>query len=571
MRKLLRRIVTLLLCAALIVIAVPADAKYTPPTTTVRIGLQYGSSAAPALYLQSVSGLGDGFRFGYYNGDREFVSVGSASNITLAVLKDVNMYGSDGSYSTSSSGSTTTVGCVHIRLDREYSSYSAARAAADSYTSVDAFVKLDHGKYYVCIGDYTSSSAARSAASSLGISSYSANSGTVYTVTLVERYTGKILFEFDWGDTYYMGVVPYTNSGSKPQTWHSGYRYYGGFQFGRPTGGDLYCINYVNIEDYVKGVLPYEVSPSWPREALKAQAVCARTYIMSHLNSHRSSGFDLCTGQHCQVYKGTGNANSNSDAAVDETAGQYLTYKGQLCETYFFSHDGGATENSENVWSGKLDYLRGVIDPYEEAAADLISNYRWSETFTGSELASKLRNAGYSCSTIVNFYVSEFTPTGYVLKMTFVDSNGKTITVSKSSCRSVLGLRSQHFKVYNRTSSGDLVEMSIGSGSSIYVNSGGTLDGSLSGSYAVGGSGTVSAIGSDTAYAITGSGEIERVTGGGTSTATPKASTSTFVVSGSGWGHGIGLSQWGAYAMARYYGKTYDEILRFYYTGTTVE
>ncbi|MBQ6539511.1 MAG: SpoIID/LytB domain-containing protein [Oscillospiraceae bacterium] len=570
MRKLLKRIAALALCAVIIAAAAPAGAKYTPPTTTVRIGMDYDSTASKALYLQSVKGCGDGFRFGYYNENREFVSVGSAATTDVAVLRDVNMYGKSGTYSTSSSGSDTTVGYVHILLSKEYSSYSSAKAAADSYKSVEAFVRLDHGKYYVCVGDYTSESAAKSAASSLGITSYTADSGTVYTAVLVDRYTGRILFEFDWGTTYYLGVVPYTNNGVKPQTWHTGYRYYGGFQFSRPTGGDVYCINYVNIEDYVKGVLPYEVSTSWPKESLKAQAVCARTYIMSHLSNHRSSGFDLCTGQHCQVYRGTGNATSNSDAAVDETAGKYLTYNGKLCETYFFSHDGGATANVEDVWGGDpRDYLKGVIDPYEAAAAGNIGSYGYSVTFTASDLKTRLQDAGYSCSDIVNFYVSEFTSTGYVRKLTFVDSNGRTVTVERSKCRSILGLRSQYFKVYNKLSSGGLKEMSLGGGS-VYVNSGGTIDGKLSDSYAVGGSGSVSLLGTDTVYAVTGSGAVEEVTASASSSAL-KPSTNTYVVTGNGWGHGVGLSQWGAYAMAKYYDKSYVEILKFYYQGTTVE
>ena len=111
--------------------------------------------------------------------------------------------------------------------------------------------------------------------------------------------------------------------------------------------------------------------------------------------------------------------------------------------------------------------------------------------------------------------------------------------------------------------------MSLGGGS-VYVNSGGTIDGKLSDSYAVGGSGSVSRLGTDTVYAVTGSGAVEEVTASVSSSA-PKPSTNTYVVTGNGWGHGVGLSQWGAYAMAKYYDKTYVEILKFYYQGTTVE
>jgi stage II sporulation protein D len=113
------------------------------------------------------------------------------------------------------------------------------------------------------------------------------------------------------------------------------------------------------------------MSPSWPLEALKAQAVCARTYVMA---SRKHSGFDVCTTECCQVYQGIGRANATTDMAVDQTAGQYMTYNGELCVAYYSSSDGGATENSENVWNEAIGYLRGVVDPYEADIADTARN-----------------------------------------------------------------------------------------------------------------------------------------------------------------------------------------------------
>ena len=90
---------------------------------------------------------------------------------------------------------------------------------------------------------------------------------------------------------------------------------------------------------------------------------------MANLGKH--TGFDLCTTEDCQVYYGTEGANATTDAAVDQTAGQYLTYDGALCGTYYSSSDGGATENSENVWVKAVPYLRGVVDPYEANIASI--------------------------------------------------------------------------------------------------------------------------------------------------------------------------------------------------------
>ena len=104
-------------------------------------------------------------------------------------------------------------------------------------------------------------------------------------------------------------------------TWFKGYKWHGGFEYRRVTGGNINVINVVNIDDYVKGVLPYEMSPSWPLEALKAQAVCARTYALLQTKHYKSYQFDVCNTTDCQVYYGTNKASSLSNQAVDETKG----------------------------------------------------------------------------------------------------------------------------------------------------------------------------------------------------------------------------------------------------------
>lgn len=123
----------------------------------------------------------------------------------------------------------------------------------------------------------------------------------------------------------------------------------------------------LGVEDYVKGVIPYEMSPAWPSAALEAQAVCARTYAYMTTKHLSSYGFDLCNTTDCQVYYGIGSytncATAVSDAAVDATAGLRVYYNGSLAETVYHSSDGGATESAENVWGGAVDYLIGKEDP----------------------------------------------------------------------------------------------------------------------------------------------------------------------------------------------------------------
>ena len=92
------------------------------------------------------------------------------------------------------------------------------------------------------------------------------------------------------------------------RTWFKGYRYYGGFRYERIGGGDLTVVNILDLETYIKGVVPYEMSSSWPLEALKVQAVCARSYayINIHSGKHTSYHFDVCNTTDCQAYYGRG-------------------------------------------------------------------------------------------------------------------------------------------------------------------------------------------------------------------------------------------------------------------------
>ena len=579
MKNNLKKLFATILAAAAIATIIPAPAKavYTAPTDIVRVGLYNDTQTYASANLQNVSGTGYGYEFGYYDSNRQFISLGasdtSTDKITMVIDRNMTYNSSSNSYSEGTGGSVV-VGCYHIKLDRVYPDYYSARADADMFTSANAFVRYENGSFYVCVGDYISQDEAVLAASGMNIaSSYTIDSGSSYTVAVVATGTDRIIFEFDCGTSYSLAVRP-ISSGGKTQTWFKRFRYYGDFVYWRNTGGNLTVINYVNVDDYVKGVIPYEMSPSWPLEAQKAGAISARTYVMANLNKHSTKGFDVCNTIDCQVYKGTGSATSTSDAAVDETAGQYLTYQNELCETYYYSSNGGASEDSENVWNGSIPYLRGKEDPYEEAVADSISNYYWSVTYTGSELAAKLRSRGYNCGTIVGLEVSRFTDMGNVYSITFTDVNGKNFTFSKESARTVLGLRSQRYTVNGQSTGTDT---GTGDPGSIYVNSSsGQSQLDTSEVYAIGSDG-VSQVAGDGIYAITGSGLVEAVGEGGQNTSGTGSSggsssntSGTFTITGSGYGHNVGMSQWGAYSMAKYYNMTCEEILTFYYTGAEV-
>ena len=265
-------------------------------------------------------------------------------------------------------------------------------------------------------------------------------SATQLTIRLVDS-------AFQVSDTA-TGAVLYTSAAGadhiaiRPNsdlTWFKGYKWHGDFVYRPASGSNITVINYVGLEDYVKGVLPYEIDPDWPIEAQKAQAVCARSFALG--TSKHNEYYELCNTTNCQVYLGANKATAASDAAVDATRGQYLTYNGDLVVGYFFSSDGGATEDAANVWGGDYPYLQGKEDPYETYDSS------WSVTLTKEEIRQKLLSAGYSIGTVANVEVTKRTDTDNVNEVTVTDTDGKTVTIQRDACRTVFGLDSIRYTI----------------------------------------------------------------------------------------------------------------------------
>ena len=128
-------------------------------------------------------------------------------------------------------------------------------------------------------------------------------------------------------------------------------------------GGELRIVNALPIDDYIKALLPAEMSPGFPKEALKAQAVAARTYAFQHLGKHAKQGFDYCDTTHCQAFLGVQKEDSRSNQAVDETAGLVLTYHGSPINAIYQSTCGGKSASNEVIFGGKsIPYLSSVDD-----------------------------------------------------------------------------------------------------------------------------------------------------------------------------------------------------------------
>lgn len=427
-------------------------------------------------------------------------------------------------------GAVDTVDTIRVGL--HYGSGALSEAIVENADGAGFSVGTCSGRAFSA-GTTTSSTRLRVTASGSTVSVADANTGAaIYSgETVALSPNGE---QFSLKDSNYCGDAVFTAS-----------------------GGQLTAMNYVSLEDYVKGVLPYEMTPSWPAEALKAQAVCARSYALGSINKHQSRyGFDVCDSTDCQVYQGSGRATSSSNSAVDATRGEYLTHKGQLATGFFFSSDGGATEDAVNVWGNEVGYLKGVADPYEDL--DNATNGRWTKTLTASDIADKLRAAGYSIGTVKNVAITKRTPMDNVNEVTVTDTSGSKVIIRQQSCRTVFGVNSIRYSI-NGQSGGSSSSASSSSPSSQNTQ---TVDGVPTADtiYITGGS----SLGPTPLFEV---GAIAALLPAVRSYvgASYFAATNTYTFTGTGWGHNVGMSQYGAKGMAER-GFSYDAILNYYFT-----
>lgn len=141
-------------------------------------------------------------------------------------------------------------------------------------------------------------------------------------------------------------------------------RLYGGSLELQPNAhGEFTLVNHVPLETYLRGVVPYEIGASAPAQAVAAQTIIARTYALRNLRRFAVDDYQLCATVHCQVYKGLNDANSTSDRAIAQTAGLVLTYENELIDALYSSTTGGVTASFEDTWNGsERPYLQPVID-----------------------------------------------------------------------------------------------------------------------------------------------------------------------------------------------------------------
>ena len=328
----------------------------------------------------------------------------------------------------------------------------------------------------------------------------------------------------------------------------------------------LNVINIIGIEEYLYGVLKKEISPHWPSEALKAQAVAARTFAIFNMNKYIDQGYNICASTNSQAYGGVNHEDPLTNKAVDETRGIIMVYKGEPINAVYHSDSGGYTENSENVWGSFLPYLRSVKSKFEEKVSP--PHHTWSYSVSEKDLTEKLQKRGHKINTIVSIEADKKSETGRTSELIFNADNNKVISMKTNDFRSLIGadlIRSTLFNIEiigkelniqedieDRKEIKDKEEQKESIKEILEQKKNWTIKELLE---------------------LMKKNKEERAEGMEEKVLKAEIMKSntplTFIFSGSGNGHGVGMSQWGAYGMTLQ-GSRYQDILKYYYQGIDI-
>lgn len=355
----------------------------------------------------------------------------------------------------------------------------------------------------------------------------------------------------------------------------------------------LTAVNQVDMEDYLYGVVPCEMSASWHGEALKAQAVAARSMATFQYNRFLSRGYNLVDTTTSQVYRGITAEDSRSNAAVDATSGEIATYNGKVAETVYSASSGGYTADSQYVWGNAVPYLKAKPDPYESAA----NHVPWTRTITTKELEKCVANQGQNIGTVKGVRIEGYTTSGRAKALTILGTNGEytvkneaTRTFFSGSNEGSLKSRMYKFTPYDEGNqvTPPVIQKPSQPESSNKVNiltSDGAVTLDLEGLW-IESDATFSKVEGEVYIqdqdSVTSSIELgigdaadntDRDLDFKEDSITSEDATTVYgdiTLYGMGYGHGVGMSQYGAKGMAEA-GFDYEDIIMYYYDGVIIE
>ncbi len=271
-------------------------------------------------------------------------------------------------------------------------------------------------------------------------------------------------------------------------------RYRGAIEIQKDKTGKLFALSRLDIESYMYGVLQHEVPYWWPMEALKAQAVAARTYAMYQAQVNKAGDYDLKSDTSSQMYGGSTTERFRTKTAVDQTRGQVLTYQGKIFPTYFHATCAGVTAGAQEIWKINLPPISGMVHC---GYCRFSPHYSWNSKVSLAEVEEKLNKSGRPVGQVLKIEIISQTPSGRVGSLKITGISGEAVIAAKD------------FRIWI---GGDRMKSTL-----------------------------------FTVNVVDDMAEFH----------------------GKGWGHGVGLCQWGTLGQALL-GHKYEAILKFYYPGADI-
>lgn len=505
---------------------------------SVRVGIYYNEYGRDTRLFSAPNSSKTGFEIGYSTKDG-FKKLFYIRNNEICLAPSVNMHiKNDDKLLHSGVGGDHTFGRHHIQLKTSYFDYKAAKSAAQNIK--DAFIAYSNGRFYIRIGSFASEKEASAVIDSYpGSKAVSSSTGGI---TVCDVNENKMLFEYDNNEHRFALRAKDNGTVKLPTKSNNGliyYSYKGYFEYST-DGKLLKLVNVIELEKYVKGVMPNEVGLNSSEEVARAFSVLIRTFACGG----KHSGFRVCNSSCCQVYKGTFRQTELLNSIVDSTRGIVLSYDGNLARCFYNYSNGGTSCSSAAAWgSTPIPYLPSVA--LDENGKGVI----WSKVFTEDELLSYLKSRpSYSSlkGGITDISIVETDPLGsdYVTAFSITDIHNNTVTVNNSaSVKSSLGFDSSNFKV----------EYTFGKEIAYSNNSNNDFSTSI--------------ITADGVKKIDKINEPYKLLRAGGMTETIYADRVVF--NGKGRGHGVGYSQVGAEELVAN-GYDYAYTLSFYFPGTVL-
>ncbi len=492
----------------------------------------------------------------------------------------------------------------YVALSQTFTDYNQALNNAHSQPYKNASVAyIDKSKWGVYIGGFKNDSEARSFATNVGGNIVSVNKTRVL---LSDNASLSILIE-----------KPLQIAAVNENILLGSNTYRGAIELNRESA--IIPVNVLSVEEYLYSVVPTEMPSHWHIEALKAQAVASRNFTLT-VESHNGQAYDLCDGSHCQNYSGVKWETDATTKAVNETAGVMAYFNNTIINAVYFSSSGGVTESSENVWVNTIPYLRGVVDTFEKETRN------WSRTFTLSDIKNALASKGVNIGDVVGLSITSISPSNRVDELTVKGTNGNK-AFHKEEIRTLFSslpggtLESRNFTFGDKSSLSDLALGNNNITLLTYIPPTAPTSEKL---YAISSTGQIVEVNA-TVNVMGSTKTVMLELGNGnkapeqpvmpdqtptplpapipTPTPTPQlpnpvppnvptipsvsanapraldismiaqnllnTSGQTITIKGKGYGHGVGMSQFGAKGMAEA-GFNYKQILEYYFTGVNV-